>query len=186
MMSSRNRVVPTNAKNFYLILMNKKETIKKDVGEWQYSKEVKEHFFKPKNVLLRDPKPGEFDAEGEVGSPACGDIMRMWASIDKKTNKIKKLKWRTFGCATAIASTSMFSEMVVGKTIEEALKIKPQDIVKRLGGLPKIKIHCSVLADQAFKKTIENYERKNRKNNKKFTQKPSTWKLSFQVLSCFV
>jgi len=89
----------------------------------------------------------------------------MWMSVEKKPafakasagQRIKKLKWRTFGCASAIASTSVFSEMVIGKTIEEALKITPQDIVKELSGLPKIKIHCSVLADQAFKKTVENY-----------------------------
>ena len=125
---------------------------------WQYSDKVKGHFFSPKNILLRDPKKGEFDAEGEVGSPACGDIMHMWIRIDKKTKKIKKLKWRTFGCASAIASTSVFSEMVKGMTVKEALKITPKDIMKELGGLPAIKVHCSVLADQAFKKTIENYK----------------------------
>jgi NifU-like protein involved in Fe-S cluster formation len=135
----------------------------KDVKNWQYSDKVKEHFFHPKNVLLRDPKSAEFDAGGVVGSPACGDIMRMWIKIDPKTKRIKKLKWRNFGCATAIASTSVFSEMVTkgrGMTIEQALEIKPQDIVKELGGLPKIKIHCSVLADQAFKKTVDNYYKK--------------------------
>jgi len=141
-----------------------------DVKEWYYSEKVKQHFFHPQNVLLRDPKKGEFDAEGFVGSPACGDIMRMWIKLERKPasakvsarqRRIKKLKWRTFGCASAIASTSVFSEMVTrggGLTIEQALKIKPQDIIKELGGLPKIKIHCSVLADQAFKKTIENLQ----------------------------
>ncbi|MFH1978864.1 MAG: iron-sulfur cluster assembly scaffold protein [Patescibacteria group bacterium] len=122
---------------------------------WQYSNKVKEHFFNPKNVLLRDPKKGEFDAEGEVGSPACGDIMKMWVKLGKD-NRIKKLKWRTFGCASAIASTSVFSEMAIGKTVEEAIKITPKDIMKELGGLPAIKVHCSVLADQAFKNTIKN------------------------------
>ncbi len=138
---------------------------KADVGEWYYSEKVKGHFFHPKNVLLKDPKPGEFDAEGIIGAPVCGDVMRMWLKVDKKTGKIKKLKWRTFGCATAIASTSVFSEMAIGKSLEDALKITPKDIIKELGGLPKIKIHCSVLADQAFKKTVENYERKGKKNN---------------------
>ncbi|MBI2628018.1 MAG: iron-sulfur cluster assembly scaffold protein [Candidatus Niyogibacteria bacterium] len=126
---------------------------------WVYSETVKKHFFYPKNLLLKDPKPGDFDAEGMVGSPACGDMMRMWLKVDPKTKQIKKLKWRTFGCASAIASTSMFSVMATekgGMTINEALKIKPQDILKRLGGLPEIKIHCSVLADQAFRKTVEN------------------------------
>jgi NifU-like protein involved in Fe-S cluster formation len=137
------------------------DVVRKNGGEWYYSDLVKEHFFSPKNVMLKDPKPGYFDAEGEVGSPACGDIMRMWLKIDSETGKIKELKWRTFGCATAIASTSMFSEMVTengGLAIEEALKIKPLDIVNRLGGLPAIKMHCSVLADQAFKKAVENYK----------------------------
>jgi len=140
--------------------MRKVKNNKGDVGEWYYSEKVKEHFFHPKNILIRQPKPGEFDAEGEVGSPACGDVMRMWIKIDPKSHKIKKLKWRTFGCATAIASTSVFSEMVTrngGLTIEQALKITPRDIIKELGGLPEIKIHCSVLADQAFKKTVENF-----------------------------
>ncbi len=132
-------------------------------GEWYYSEAVKRNFFHPKNVLQEDPKPGEFDAEGTIGAPVCGDVMRMWIKVEKKTQKIKELKWRTFGCATAIASTSVFSEMVTengGMTIEEALKITPQDVVKKLGGLPAIKIHCSVLADQAFKKTVENYYEK--------------------------
>lgn len=137
-----------------------KADIKKGDESWYYSEKVKNHFFHPKNVLLEDPKSGEFDAEGVVGSPACGDVMRMWMKVDKKTGKIKKLKWRTFGCATAIASTSVFSELAVGKSIDEALKITAKDIVKELSGLPKIKIHCSVLADQAFKKTVENYRKK--------------------------
>lgn len=150
-------------------IVNKKN--KKDInvvnqitGEgWVYSDTVKKHFFYPKNLLLKDPKSGDFDAEGTVGSPACGDMMRMWLKVDVKTGRIKKLKWRTFGCASAIASTSMFSEMVTekgGMTVGEALKIKPQDILTRLGGLPERKIHCSVLADQAFRKTVDNYFKK--------------------------
>ena len=142
---------------------NKKDinVANKFTGEgWVYSATVKKHFFYPKNLLLKDPKPGDFDAEGMVGSPACGDMMRMWLKIDPKTKRIKKLKWRTLGCASAIASTSMFSVMATekgGMTIDKALKIRPQDILKRLGGLPERKIHCSVLADQAFRKTVENY-----------------------------
>lgn len=138
---------------------------KEGSGEWYYSELVKDHFFKPRNVLLKNPKPGEYDAEATIGAPVCGDVMRMWLGVDPKTKRIKTLKWRTFGCATAIASTSVFSEMVTekgGMTIDEALKITPQDIVKKLGGLPSIKIHCSVLADQAFKKTVENYFNKNK------------------------
>lgn len=131
-------------------------------GSWVYSKIVKEHFFHPHNLLLKDPKPGEFNAEGQVGSPACGDVMRIWIKIDPKTERIKKLKWRTFGCASAIAATSMFSVMVTekgGMKTDEALKIRPQDIMARLGGLPARKVHCSVLADKAFLAAINNYFR---------------------------
>ncbi len=134
--------------------------MKKNKREWIYSEMVKKHFFNPQNILLKNPKRGEFDAEGKVGSPACGDVMKMWLKVDQKTRRIKKLKWRTFGCASAIASTSMFSQMITergGMKLEDALKITPQDVVRRLGGLPPYKIHCSVLADQAFKKTVENY-----------------------------
>lgn len=140
------------------------DVISKSTGKgWAYSEIVKEHFFHPRNLLLKDPKPGEFNAEGQIGSPACGDVMRMWAKIDPKTEKIKKLKWRTFGCGSAIATTSIFSVMVTekeGMKIDEALKIKPQDIMKKLGGLPARKVHCSVLADKAFQETINSYFRK--------------------------
>ena len=88
--------------------------------------------------------------------------MKMWLKIDKPSDKIKDLKWRTFGCGSAIAATSMFSLMVTegdGLKINQAIKIKPQDIMKRLGGLPERKIHCSVLADKAFRKAINNYFR---------------------------
>ncbi len=137
--------------------------MKNNNGEWIYSEIVKDHFFHPRNILLADPKPDEFDAEGRVGNPACGDVMKMWIKIDPKTTRVKNLKWRTFGCASAIASTSVFSEMILengGQTLEDALKITPQDIMKRLGGLPPYKIHCSVLADQAFKAVVENYFQK--------------------------
>ncbi len=132
----------------------------KDVDNWYYSDKVKDHFFNPKNFLQEDPKEGEFDAVGEIGSMACGDIMKMWIKVDQKTERIRKLKWRTFGCATAIASTSAFSEIVTekgGMKLDDALNITPQDIIKRLGGLPPRKIHCSVLADQAFKEAVKNY-----------------------------
>ena len=112
---------------------------------------------------MENPKKAKYDAEGVVGSPACGDVMRVWLNIDPKKGKITAFKWRTFGCASAIASTSAFSEMVTennGMTIEEALKIKPQRIMERLGGLPNRKIHCSVLADKAFRKAVSDYFRK--------------------------
>jgi len=138
-------------------------TVSASGGEWIYSEAVKDNFFKPKNILLKEPKKGEFDAEGTVGSPACGDVMKMWIKVDRKTSRIKKLKWRSFGCATAIASTSVFSQMVTeygGMKLKDALKLTPQDIMKRLGGLPPYKVHCSVLADRAFRNTVENYFRK--------------------------
>jgi len=131
-------------------------------NDWYYSDKVKEHFFHPKNFITEEPKQGEFDAMGEVGNFACGDIMKMWIKIDPETKKIKSLKWRTWGCATAIASTSVFSEMILengGMSVDEALKITPKDIAERLGGIPDRKFHCSVMADQAFKKAVENYRK---------------------------
>lgn len=133
-----------------------------DVDNWYYSDEVKEHFLHPKNFLTEEPKEGDFDVEGEAGSMACGDIMKVWIKIDKENDTIKDFKWRTWGCASAIASTSMFSEMVVengGMKVEDALKITPNDIMARLGGLPAVKVHCSVLADKAFKNAMENYRK---------------------------
>lgn len=115
---------------------------------------------KPRNFLAGEPREGEFDAEGEAGNMACGDIMKVWLKVDQKTKKIKDFKWRTWGCASAIASTSVFSVMVTekgGMKLEDALKITPQDIIARLHGLPARKIHCSVLADQAFRAAANNY-----------------------------
>ncbi len=134
-----------------------------DVDKWVYSNVVKDHFMRPRNFLDKDPKDGEFDAEGEVGSFACGDIIKIWIKVDKKTDKIMDLKWQTWGCATAIASASIFSEMIKeggGMKLEDALKIKPQDIADKLGGLPVRKFHCSILADKAFKKAAKNYKDK--------------------------
>jgi NifU-like protein involved in Fe-S cluster formation len=142
---------------------------------WVYSSTVKKHFFKPKNLFLKDPKNGEFDAEGQVGSPQCGDVMKIWIKIQKtgrgrvSTEIIKKLKWRTFGCASAIASTSMFSVMVTekgGMKLDDALKIRPQDIMQRLHGLPARKVHCSVLCDKAFRQAVNNYFRNTKQYNR--------------------
>ena len=137
------------------------DVVNQFTGEkWYYSDIVKEHFFHPRNLMLEDPNPAAFNATGMVGSPACGDMMKMWLQIDQETEQIKDLKWRTFGCASAIAATSMFSVMVTengGMPIGEALKIRPQDIMARLGGLPNRKIHCSVLADKAFRKAANDY-----------------------------
>lgn len=132
-------------------------------GSWVYTKQVRDHFFKPKNLLLENPAKAKYDAEGIVGSPACGDVMRVWLKIDGKDDKIKELKWRTFGCASAIASTSVLSVMVTekgGMKIEKALLIRPQDITKRLGGLPDRKIHCSVLGDKALRAALNDWFKK--------------------------
>ena len=130
-----------------------------DGDAWVYSETVREHFFHPKNLLL-DESEYNADGFGVTGSPACGDMMSMWIKVDKETNKIKECKWRTFGCASAIASTSMLSVMVTekgGMSLERALKIKPEQIIERLGGLPDRKFHCSVLGHLALSEAINDY-----------------------------
>lgn len=127
---------------------------------WLYSKTVKEHFFHPKNLVTDASKMKNYDGLGMVGSPACGDMMKIWIKVDKKTDRIKDMKWQTFGCASAIGATSMLSVMVTekkGMLLDKALTIRPQDITKRLGGLPTRKIHCSVLGDKALRSAINNY-----------------------------
>src|SRR3990167_835572 len=86
-----------------------------DVDKWVYSAIIKDHFMKPRGFLLGEPKEGEFDSYGEVGSLACGDIIKVWIKVDEKTEKIKDFKWQTWGCATAIASASAFAEMIMEK-----------------------------------------------------------------------
>ncbi len=138
---------------------------KSDTG-WLYTKTVKDHFFHPRNVQLSEPRREEFNGVGIVGSPVCGDMMTIWIKVDSKTERIKKCAWRTFGCASAIASTSMLSVMVTkrgGMTLAAAAKLTPKDILKELGGLPPRKIHCSVLGDQALRAAIQNYKKRNYK-----------------------
>lgn len=131
-----------------------------------YSEIVKEHFLSPKNFLMGDETKYKHDAEGVVGNPICGDQMKLFLQIDKKTEKIKDIKWKTYGCASAIASTSALSELVKGKTLDEALKIGPTEIADYLGGLPKQKFHCSVLGHEALEKAIENYRSEKQKFSK--------------------
>lgn len=137
---------------------------------WIYSKEVKNHFYSPRNFMKKeDEKKFKWNATGIVGSPACGDMMRFWLLVDEKTEKIKDVRWRTFGCASAIASTSMLSVMLKekgGMNLEKARKITPQDILKRLGGLPDRKIHCSVLGDKALRSAINNYYQRTKQYEK--------------------
>ncbi|MFA6457937.1 MAG: iron-sulfur cluster assembly scaffold protein [Patescibacteria group bacterium] len=127
------------------------------MNDWLYSATVKKHFLHPQNFLAEGEKFAA-DGVGEVGSPACGDVMKMWIKV--QDDRIIDLRWKTFGCASALASTSMLSEMVLtkgGMPITDALKITPDDILKKLGGLPTNKIHCSVLGDKALRAAIENY-----------------------------
>lgn len=141
--------------------MTNKPDLKKGDESWLYSKEVKDHFYNPRNVMSDEMIDNyKADGVGEVGSPACGDVMRMWIQV--KDNKIADCKWRTFGCASAIASTSVLSEMAIGMSIDKAKKIMPEDITERLAGLPKIKIHCSVLGDQALRAAINDWEARNK------------------------
>ena len=116
-----------------------------------YSEKVMEHFRSPRNV-------GEIpdaDGVGKVGNPVCGDIMEL--SIKVEDGVIKDAKFRTFGCGAAIATSSMVTELVKGKTIEEALDISNKAVVEALGGLPPVKMHCSVLAEQALRSAIQDY-----------------------------
>ncbi|MGQ3685757.1 MAG: Fe-S cluster assembly scaffold protein NifU [Candidatus Loosdrechtia sp.] len=120
----------------------------------QYSAKVMEHFANPRNV-------GELpDASGvgEVGNPACGDIMKMFIKV--KDNVIEEVKFKTFGCGAAIATSSISTEMIKGKTIEEALTITNKAVAEALGGLPPAKMHCSVLAEEAIEAAIDDYLKK--------------------------
>jgi nitrogen fixation NifU-like protein len=138
---------------------------------WFYTDTVKDHFFNPKNFL--EDEGAYHDAYlGMVGSPACGDAMKVWLRIEKDARgveRVKDFKWKTFGCASAIASTSMLSVMVTengGLSVEEALKLRPQDIMARLGGLPARKVHCSVLGDKALRSAVNDYYRKSGQSEK--------------------
>jgi len=144
-------------------------------GGWVYSDIVKEHFFNPKNILCKNKKTYHADGVGFVGSPACGDMMKMWIKVNSKTDRIKDCKWQTFGCASAIGSTSILSVMITekgGMKLDDALKLTPQDILKRLGGLPDRKIHCSVLGDKALREAINDYFRKSGQKNR-IVRKPA-------------
>lgn len=130
-----------------------------------YSEKVMDHFTHPRNV-------GEIpDASGigTVGNPICGDVMKMFIKIDKDV--IVDVKFKTFGCGAAIATSSMVTEMVKGKTIEEALKISNRAVAEALGGLPPVKMHCSVLAEDALRSALADYYRKIGKDPSAFEPK---------------
>jgi nitrogen fixation NifU-like protein len=119
-----------------------------------YSEKVMDHFMNPRNV-------GEIesaDGIGEVGNPACGDMMRLYLKIDE--GMVVDAKFRTFGCGAAIASSSMLTEMIKGKTVDEARAITNQHVSDALDGLPAVKIHCSVMAEQAVKSALDDYVKK--------------------------
>ncbi|MBO7657107.1 iron-sulfur cluster assembly scaffold protein [Candidatus Saccharibacteria bacterium] len=123
--------------------------------EWIYSDKVKDHFMNPRNFLFGDEGQFDYDAVGTVGNPVCGDQMKMYIKVED--NKIADARWKTYGCASAIASTSALSEMIKGKTIDEALKIDAKAIDDYLGNLPKHKFHCSILGHQALTDAVKNY-----------------------------
>jgi len=119
-----------------------------------YSEKVMEHFMHPRNVgQIENP-----DGVGHVGNPICGDIMELYIKV--KENVIVDAKFKTFGCGAAIATSSMITELVKGKTIEEALKISNKTVAEALEGLPPVKMHCSMLAEDALKSAIEDYLKK--------------------------
>ena len=121
----------------------------------QYSEKVLDHFTHPRNVGEIEDANGV----GEVGNAKCGDIMKMYLKI--KDDRIEDVKFETFGCGSAIASSSMATEMIKGKTIDEALAITNRQVVEALGGLPAHKLHCSVLAEESIKSAIKNYYDRN-------------------------
>lgn len=120
-----------------------------------YSEKVMDHFMHPRNVGVIE----NADGVGEVGNAKCGDIMKIYLKIDN--NIITDVKFETFGCGSAIASSSMATEMIKGKTVDEALALTNKEVVEALGGLPAHKLHCSVLAEEAVKSAVKDYYDKN-------------------------
>lgn len=125
--------------------------------KWVYTEKAKEHFLNPRNILKDDENPEDYDGKGIVGNIKCGDQMMFVIKVDKEKQILTDCKWKTYGCASAIASTSILSEMVKGMPIERAYRITPKDVAKELGGLPEHKIHCSVLGDKALRAAINDY-----------------------------
>lgn len=125
-----------------------------------YNKKVMDHFMNPRNVGTID----DADGIGEKGNPVCGDLMKMFIKVKKEngTETIEDIKFQTFGCGAAVATSSMVTEMVKGKNLEEAERVSNQEVATALGGLPPIKMHCSNLAASALQEAINDYKNKNR------------------------
>lgn len=134
------------------------------MSDWVYSEVVKDHFMNPRNILT-DEDVNSFDGKGTVGNIKCGDEMIVVIKVGENKT-ISECKWKTYGCASAIASTSMLSEAVIGMKIEDAYHLSPKDIAKKLGGLPEHKIHCSVLGDKALRAAIDDYYKRNNMTEK--------------------
>ena len=121
-----------------------------------YSEKVMDHFTHPRNLGKMD----DADGVGEVGNAKCGDIMRIYLDIDDKTHVIRDCKFKTFGCGAAVATSSMATELVKGKTIEEAMGITNKAVMEALDGLPPVKVHCSLLAEEAIHAALWDYAQK--------------------------
>jgi len=153
----------------------------------KYNKKVMRYFLKPKNIgEIKNP-----DGRGQVGNMACGDVMKLTIKIGKKKVKgkniefIKDVKFKTFGCAAAIATSSVVTELVKGETLEKALKIKNKEIIRFLGGLPPVKHHCSLLAEDALAEAIYDYlKKKKRKIPKQLLSRHQKIKKAEKAFQC--
>lgn len=143
------------------------------MAQWVYSPIVKDHFMNPRNTWSEE-EHFEADGIGEVGSLACGDQMQVLIKVEHDT--IAALRWLTYGCASAIASTSMMSELAVGLPLEEAYFLSPEKITEALGGLPEHKFHCSVLGDKALRAAIDDYLKK--------AGRPNPWQSQVAKVIC--
>ncbi|MFP4473431.1 MAG: iron-sulfur cluster assembly scaffold protein [Candidatus Omnitrophota bacterium] len=136
-----------------------------DMTPWVYTEKVKDHFMNPRNILSEDEDFQE-DGRGLVGNVKCGDQMLVVIKVDPDKGIITDCRWKTYGCASAIASTSVLSEMIKGMPLDKAFTLSPKDVAKELGELPDHKIHCSVLGDKALQAAINDYYQRSGQNDK--------------------